>query len=63
MSATTVWRTMFALDLVLLTLLALAYPFQPPGSAARTISLMAFVVIVVSLLGLGLLIRADWDPF
>lgn len=63
MSAMSFWRLLFTLNLVLLVLLGVSFPFQQPGSASRTISLLGFLVIGASLLGLGLLIRIDWDPF
>ena len=63
MARTTVWRLMFAFNLVLLVLLAFSFPFQPPGSASREIALLSFGIIGASLVGLGAVIYADWNPF
>lgn len=62
-AGTTLWRLMFAFNLVLLVPLAFSFPFQPPGSPSRAIALLSFGIIGASLLGLGAIIYADWNPF
>lgn len=61
--AATLWKVVFALDLVLLVLLALSFPSQEPGSAARSVTYLSLGVIFITLAGLAVVIRADWDPF
>jgi hypothetical protein len=58
-----VWRLLFALNLVLLALLAISFPFQEPGSAGRVLSIMSFGIISVSMAGLAAVMYVDWDPF
>ncbi|WP_228546194.1 hypothetical protein [Halegenticoccus tardaugens] len=57
------WRVLFALNVVLLALLAVSVPFQRPGTGAWVISIVSVAIIGASLLGLFVLIRIDWDPF
>lgn len=59
----TVWQVLFGLNVVLLVMLALSWPFQEPGSPARVITVFSLAVIAVSLVGLAVVIRVDWDPF
>ncbi|WP_101295508.1 hypothetical protein [Halegenticoccus soli] len=61
--AVTVWRVLFALNAVLLALLAVSFPFLRPGSPSWTISIVSLGIILASLAGLFVLIRIDWDPF
>ena len=61
--AATLWKVVFALDLVLLVLLAVSFPAQEPGSAARSVTYISLGIILVTLAGLAAVIRADWDPF
>lgn len=63
MSATDLWRLLLVGDLVLLLLLAVSWPFQPPGSAGRVISVVSAAFIVVTLVGSYLLLRREWEPF
>lgn len=60
---TSVWKLMFAANVILLTLLAVAYPSLEPGTASYVVAQLSLVFIVASLLGLYLVIRADWRPF
>lgn len=57
------WRVLFTANLVLLTLLMLAFPFLQPGSASYVISVVSLGMIALSLIGLGVLIRYEWNPF
>jgi protein-S-isoprenylcysteine O-methyltransferase Ste14 len=59
----TIWKQMFAFSFVLLSLLAVSVPFQSPGSAARVITVVSAVLILVALFGTGVVIALDWDPF
>lgn len=63
MSATALWRVLVVADIVLLAMLAVAWPYQSPGSAGRAISIISFVFIVVTLVGSFALLRLQWDPF
>ncbi|QLG29113.1 hypothetical protein HUG10_16945 [Halorarum halophilum] len=59
----TAWQVLFGMNVVLLVLLGISWPFQAPGSPARVVTLFALAVIAVSLVGLGVVIRVDWNPF
>ncbi|MCT9098276.1 hypothetical protein [Haloarchaeobius sp. HME9146] len=48
---------LFALDTILLVLLAIGYQFTEPGTAERAISLASFGIILATLAGLGIAIR------
>lgn len=61
--AATLWKIIFAFDLVLLVLLAFSFPSQDPDSAARAITYFSIGVIAVTMAGVVFLIRIDWDPF
>lgn len=61
--APTLWKVVFALDAVLLVLLAFSFPSQQPGSPAREITYLSFGIIVVTMIGTGIVIRTGWDPF
>lgn len=60
---TTLWRALFAANLVLLALLAVSVPALEPGSGSYVVALLSGVIILASLVGLGVLIRVDWNPF
>lgn len=60
---TSVWKVMFAANVVLLTMLAFAYPALEPGTASYVVAQLSLVFIGASLLGLYLVIRVDWRPF
>ena len=60
---TTLWRALFATNLVLLTLLAVSFPALEPGSGSYVVALLSAGIILLSLFGLAVLIRADWNPF
>ena len=60
---TSVWRVMFASNVVLLTMLAFTYPSLEPGTASYVVARLSLGFIVASLLGLYLVIRVDWRPF
>lgn len=60
---TTLWRMLFSVNVVLALLLGFSYPYQAPGSPARVISLLAFAIIGMSLVGLSVVMWYDWDPF
>lgn len=57
------FRLLFVGNVIMLVLLAVSYPFTDPGSGSRAISHLSLVVILVSLVGLGVVLYAGWDPF
>ena len=60
---TSLWRALFAANLTLLALLVVSFPALEPGTASHTVALFSGGLILVSLVGLGALIRTDWNPF
>ncbi len=63
MAAMSLWRVLFALNAVLLVFLVFALPFQRAGTGSWVISVVSFGIIGCSLLGLGALLRFEWEPF
>lgn len=56
---------LFALDIVLLVLLAIGFQFTTPGTTEHAISIVSLVVIVCSLVMIGAAIRMGvtlFDP-
>lgn len=60
---TSLWRALFTANIVLLVLLMLAFPFLQTGSASYVISVVSLGIVTLSLIGLGILIRYEWNPF
>ncbi|XVH30486.1 hypothetical protein ACNS7O_08740 [Haloferacaceae archaeon DSL9] len=56
-------RVLFFTSVILLVLLALSMPFVEVGSGAFVVSVLSLVFILLTLLGLFILSRLDWDPF
>jgi hypothetical protein len=61
--ARSVWTILFAINVVLLVLLALSVPYVEPGTATYTITLLSFGIIGVSLVGLAVVLYIDWNRF
>lgn len=59
----TLWWYLFALNAVLLALLALSWPLSEPGSGARVIAVVSLGFVLASLVGLAVVLRIEWDPF
>lgn len=59
----TLWRVVFALDLVLLLLLAISVPSQEPGSPSRALTYLSLIVISITMISVVVAVRLDWDPF
>lgn len=60
---TTVWRVVFVTAGTMLALLALSVPFVDPDSGTAVIAVLSAAMLLVTMLGAGLLARAEWDPF
>jgi hypothetical protein len=59
------FRAIFGVEMVLLVLLAIAFPAIKPGTGAYVVSLLSLGVIVVTLLIVGVVLHSDWrglDP-
>ena len=54
-----VWTILFTLNVVLLVLLGLSFPFVERGTPTFVITLLSLAIIGISLLGLSLLIYFD----
>jgi len=60
---TSPWKALFVANAVLLALLALSYPALEPGTASYVVAQLSLLFIVASMVGLYLVIRAEWRPF
>lgn len=63
MNARALWGLLFRFYVILLGLLVVSYPFQQPGSKARTITLFSGIIVIFTLTLLALAIRFEWEPF
>ena len=52
-----VFWVLFALDVILLVFLAIAFQFTTPGTAAHAISQVSAAIILMTLIGLAVAIR------
>lgn len=50
-------RFFFTINVVLLTMLAVSYPFLPPGSPSAVVAQLSLLVVLPSVLGSGYLIH------
>ncbi len=53
-------RLYFLINVVLLVMLAVTFPFVEPGSATYVVSVLAFAILVPSVSLSGLAIRYNW---
>lgn len=57
------FRLLFAFNLALLLLLGFAYAFAERGSASYVALVLAGAIVILSLIGNGLMIYLDLNPF
>lgn len=55
-------RLYFSMNVMLLVMLGVVFPFLEPDTGAYVISLVSFAIIVPSILCSGIAIRYGWTP-
>lgn len=56
-------KTILALDLVVLVLLAVSFPFLEPGTGSYVVAVLTLVPTVLTLAGSVVILYTGWDPF
>jgi hypothetical protein len=58
-----VWSVMLTMNVVLLVLLAMAFPTLEPGSGSWTMAVASLVLILATMAGTVAVLRSGWRPF
>lgn len=56
-------KTILALDIVVLVLLAVSFPFLEPGTGSYVVAVLTLFPTVLTLIGSVVILYTGWDPF